>query len=159
MNTNRKGLRLLGTWLIMGGAGSLMAGIKAADTPVGKLFILPGIVLIIGGLFALRGITAGINKLKTEGWCIEADFDSATRPKYSSKASRQRLNEWPYTIECSWTDPAGAYHIFTDVITLRFDPTRELYSRKKLTVYVDKENPKKYYIDLEFLKEIDKRNR
>lgn len=159
MNTNRNGLRIMGTWFIVYGIAAVMAGIKFVNTPMGKLFVLPGIVLIIGGLLALRAIKTGINKLKTEGWCVEADFDSATRPKYSSRASRKRLNEWYYTIECSWTDPAGAYHIFTDRILLHFDPTRELYSRKKLTVYVDKENPKKYYIDLEFLKEIDKRNR
>lgn len=148
--------------VILGGVGVILAGLRffyLGENTGGTGGLVIGFAMIAFGLLLTRQHGVDINKLMSEGWCVDADFDSAERPVYSAKPSRQMYNEWIYTITCSWTDPAGAYHVFTDKIRLHFDPNFELTHRKTIRVYVDKNDPHKYYMDLEFLKELDKRRR
>lgn len=141
-------------------AGEIYGAFKffqAGLVKMGIIVLIPGLLMAAAGLLLIRQSKADVNKLITEGWCVDAYFDSAEKPVYSTKPSRYMYNEWIYTIKCSWTDPAGAYHVFTDRIRLHFDPNFELNYRKTIRVYVDRQNPHKYYMDLEFLKELDKR--
>ena len=115
-----------------------------------------GLVMMVASVLLTWRYKAYINKLITEGWCVDADFESAEKC-YRSKPARYLYNGRYYTIKCSWLDPAGTYHVFTDSIMLHFDPSVELTHRKTIMVYVDRNDPSKYYMDLDFLKELDKR--
>lgn len=148
--------------MILVGAGIILAGLRffyLGESKSGAGGLVIGLAMIAAGLLFSRQGKADANKLMTEGLCVDADFDSAERPTYSAKPSNHIYNEWYYTIKCSWTDSAGAYHVFTDRILLHFDPNFELNHRKTVKVYIDRNDPSVYYMDLEFLKELDKRRR
>lgn len=89
---------------------------------------------------------------------MDADFETSERVK-STDPSDHLNKELYYIIKCSWCDPSGTGHIYADRIMLHFDPSFELTHRKTIKVYIDRDNPSMYYMDLEFLKELDKRRR
>jgi len=146
--------------MFLGGAGIILAGLRffcLGEKTSGSGGIVIGLALIAAGILLTRQNKADVNKLMTEGFCVDADFESAERPSYSARPSNHLYNEWYYTIKCSWRDPSGTGHIYTDRILLHFDPNFELTHRKTVKVYIDRNNPSVYYMDLEFLKELDKR--
>lgn len=148
--------------VILAGAGVLLAGLRffyIGERAGGAAGLVIGLALIAGGLLLTRRGKADASKLMAEGFCVDADFESAERPSYSARPSNHLYNEWYYTIKCSWRDPSGTGHIYTDRILLHFDPNFELTHRKTIKVYIDRDNPSVYYMDLEFLKELDKRRR
>lgn len=114
-----------------------------------------GLAMMVAGVLLAWWYKAYTNKLITEGRCVDADFESAEKC-YRSKPARYLYNGRYYIIKCSWLDPAGTCHVFTEGIHLHFDPNAELNCRKTIRVYVDKNDTSKYCIDLEFLKELDK---
>lgn len=145
--------------LFLGGAGVIFAGLRFFYLGRGSLGtggIVTGLAMIAAGFLLSRQGKADANKLMTEGFCVDAAFESAERPNYSARPSDHLYNEWNYTIKCSWCDPSGTGHIYTDRLLLHFDPNFELRHRKTIRVYIDRDNPSVYYMDLEFLKELDK---
>ena len=141
------------------GAGAVLTGFQffyRGENISGTAGLMLGIAIMIAGVLLTLKYKAYINKLVTEGWCVDADFESAEKV-YRSKSARYLYNGRYYTIKCGWIDSAGTYHVFTDSIMLHFDPSVELTHRKTIMVYVDRNDPSKYYMDLEFLKELDKR--
>ncbi|XKM13833.1 hypothetical protein RCS94_01330 [Orbaceae bacterium ac157xtp] len=57
----------------------------------------------------------------------------------------------PFVIECHWVDPSNpsSLHIFKSH-NIWFDPSDFIRS-ENITVYIDQNNPKRYYVDLSFL--------
>ena len=53
----------------------------------------------------------------------------------------------PYVVRCQYVDSIGVVHVFSSGI-LRFDPT-EFLQDKEIPVYVDENNYKRYYMDLD----------
>lgn len=126
------------------------------ENVLGTGVLVLGIAMTAAGVLLTWKYKAFINKLIAEGWCVNADFESAEKI-YRSKSSRRLYSGRYYTIKCSWLAPEGTCYVFTGSILLHFDPNIELNYRKTVMVYVDRNDPSKYYIDLEFLKELDKR--
>lgn len=140
----------------------ILAGVRffiQGKDDIGAGSIIVGAAVILLGFFLVKLHGSGVKRLKTEGFCVDAVFESAERSMFGNRKADTRYNEWHYIIKCSWCDQSGVGHIYTDKLMLRFDPNFELSERKTIKVYIDRDNPSIYYMDLEFLKELDKRRR
>lgn len=58
----------------------------------------------------------------------------------------------PYSITCLWVDKLTHKAHFFNSEDINFDPSPYLHDRK-ITVYIDGDNAKKYYVDISFLPE------
>ncbi|MGF1519101.1 MAG: DUF3592 domain-containing protein [Nodosilinea sp.] len=127
------------------------------NAEINSFFSLWGVTAILGGLgsiFSTVGacflivpmLKGGEEKyLKQQGTPIETDFKSVeinTAYSVNGKHSFQIVTQWqnPSTTEI---------HVF-ESNNLWYDPS-EFITRKRITVFIEKENPKKYYVDLSFL--------
>lgn len=130
------------------------------NAKINSLLALWGACLIIGimgGVFFLMGfsiIMVGrlknqkIRHLKTNGSPVETQFQSV-----EINGALEVNGQNPYQILTQWTNPeTGKLHIFKSE-NIWFDPTN-LIKQKKITVLIDKNNPKKYYTDTSFLPEV-----
>lgn len=128
---------------------------------LGAVSLLIGIALIAVGAYFYKRADDSNKRLMLEGQCVDADFDWAKEAVFYTKHSRPMYKASEYTIQCSYRDPSnGLVYSFTSApIRLHFDPSFELRSRKTLKVYIDRNDPSKYYVDLSCLEEIEKRHR
>lgn len=110
---------------------------------------------IVGGLgviFSLIGIVYHVVKafhhsanvrLKESGQLVQADFISI-----DVNSAISMNNAHPFFIRCRWKDPlTGKNNIFKSGF-IWFDPTHLIDPQKKVDVYINRNNPKKYYVDL-----------
>ncbi len=89
-------------------------------------------------------------KLRREGTRIQAKFIGVELNKMIRVNNRS-----PYRITCQWQDPVSSnLHIFRSK-NLWFDPT-DYIKTETLTVFIGRNNPKKYYVDVSFLPKISK---
>jgi len=58
----------------------------------------------------------------------------------------------PWIVRCKWTDPLNAQSYTFDSENLWNDPNPSCPRGSKLTVYIEPDNPLKYYMDVSFLK-------
>lgn len=111
------------------------------------LGILGGIFFAIGAGIALF-ITLSLRKktnLTSTGDAIEANFQSVKRNESISVN-----NTHPYQILAQWLNPrTNEIHIFKSE-NIWFDPTSHI-KNKKIKVYIEPNNPKKYHVDISFL--------
>jgi flagellar biogenesis protein FliO len=111
--------------------------------------------IIIGGLglvFSLTGLGYYIvrkvshsrrEQLKQSGRLIQASFESV-----DINASVQVNRRHPFFIRCNWKDPlTGESHRFKSGF-IWSDPTPLIDADKKIDVYMDRNNPRKYYVDV-----------
>jgi hypothetical protein len=107
---------------------------------LGVVFLLIG-----GGIMFLAG-KGGRNEayLKVHGTRIETDFQSV------QLNTSMRINgRSPYRVLTQWRNPATSeMHVFQSD-NIWWDPTE--YVPKRVTVLIDRNNPKKYHVDLSFL--------
>lgn len=148
--------------LIFCGAGIALAGLRffyLGENIGGAGGLIIGLALIAVGLYLSKRTSDSQNRLVNEGYCVEADFDSAEKSAFNTKSNRGIYGIEYYTIHCSYRDPSnGAVRMFkSEQIRLGFDPSFELYHRKTVRVYIDRNDPSQYYVDIAFLKELDKR--
>lgn len=148
--------------LIFCGAGIALAGLRffyLGENIGGVGGLLIGLALIAVGLYLSKRTNDSQNRLISEGYCVEADFDSAEKSAFNTKANRGIYGIEYYTIHCSYRDPSnGAIRFFeSEQIRLGFDPSFELYHRKTVRIYIDRNDPSQYYVDIAFLKELNKR--
>ena len=120
---------------------------------------LGGVILAVAGaIFFTVGISFFISDhkkknliayLKLNGSKIETDFLSV-----SLNTSYTVNDRSPFQILSQWQNPkTSKLHIFkSDAIW--FDPT-DFIKTDKIAVVIDKNNPKKYHIDLSFLPEVE----
>ena len=128
-------------------------GMKSLDL---LILILPGIgliFLIIGG----TGILVKVNKkklekrLKENGELIYADYvETIINTSYSVNG------RYPYKIICEWTNPVDGeeYTFKSRNIWLNPEDIIEERNIKQFPVYIDKNNKKKYFVDINILAEI-----
>ncbi|HEX6614415.1 MAG TPA: DUF3592 domain-containing protein [Rhodanobacteraceae bacterium] len=113
--------------------------------------------LLVGGLgvvFTAIGIAMVVvpirrrrleSFLKANGVPVEATFESVER-----NTSVKVNGESPWRVLAQWLDPATSkVHVFKSD-DLWFDPTAYIKDRK-INVFINRGNPKKYYVDLSFL--------
>lgn len=127
------------------------------NAKINGFFSLWGGSVIVGGLggvFFLIGsgiILAGSLKsrkdefLRKNGMPIETEYQSVEQNTALTVNGRH-----PFRVLTQWQNPSTSeLHIF-ESNNLWFDPSSYIKSRK-ITVFIEKNNPKKYFVDLSFL--------
>lgn len=128
-------------------------GMKSLDL---LFLILPGIgliFLVIGG----TGILIKINRrnlekrLKENGELIYADYvETIINTSY-------RVNgRYPYKIICEWTNPVDSEEYMFKSRNIWSNPEDIIEEKniKQFPVYIDKNNKKKYFVDIDILTEL-----
>lgn len=128
-------------------------GMKSLDL---LFLILPGIgliFLIIGG----TGILVKVNKkklekrLKENGEPIYADYvETIINTSYSVNG------RYPYKIICEWTNPVDSEEYMFKSKNIWSNPEDIIEEKniKQFPVYIDKNNKKKYLVDIDILTEL-----
>jgi hypothetical protein len=107
---------------------------------LGSVFSLVG-----AGLVFAWGRKAADPGLKLTGLSIQTDFQSVERDTTYSENGRH-----PFQIVTQWKNPStGEMHLFQSD-PLRYDPTAHIKTGK-ITVYIERGNPGKYFMDISFL--------
>jgi len=106
----------------------------------------------IGGVFALIGIVYNVvihlghsrnRSLKQNGHLVAAKFVAVDMNRFVKVNNRH-----PYFIRCEWKDPlTGETHAFKSGFIWR-DPSLLIDPMRKIDVYINPNNPRKYYVDL-----------
>ena len=117
----------------------------------------PLIVGILGGIFFLVGMgivvaTASKSRrdeyLRKHGTPVVAKLQSVEKNRSLRAKGRS-----PYRIISQWQNPVTSeLHVF-ESNNVWFDPT-EYIKDKNITVFIDRKNPGKYYVDLSFLPKV-----
>lgn len=111
------------------------------------LGILGGVFFIIGAgimLFSQLNNSKKIH-LTTSGEAIQADFQNV-----ELNESISVNNTHPFRILAQWVNPnTSELHVFKSE-NIWFDPTNHI-KNKKIKVYIQPNNPKKYHVDISFL--------
>ncbi|MFL6652603.1 MAG: DUF3592 domain-containing protein [Sulfurifustaceae bacterium] len=107
-----------------------------------------GALLVLAGggiLYARRRAARRIQELRRHGTPVQTDFQNV------EQNMRVKVNgRSPWRIVSQWKNPnTGELHLFESE-NLWFDPTAHLAARR-ITVYLDRLNPKRYYMDVSFL--------
>ena len=117
------------------------------------VLIFPG----MGALFFILGASmAGVKiantykkkKLKAYGDLINAEFvEAAMNTKYSVNSNH------PYNVFCRWTDSSSQTEYSFKSENIWYDPLPAIEAKgiTSFPVYIEKHNPKKYYISLDCL--------
>jgi hypothetical protein len=107
---------------------------------LGSMFALVGAGIIFGW-----GRRAADPSLKLTGLSIQTDFQGVERDANYSAGGRH-----PFFVVTQWKNPAtGEIHLFhSDPIW--YDPAAHMKTGK-ITVYIERGNPEKYFMDLSFL--------
>lgn len=111
------------------------------------LGILGAVFFSIGAAIMLFAKHSNRNEayLKTNGEAIDTEFQHVAR-----NASITVNGAHPYQIFTQWLNPqTSELHIFKSK-NLWFDPTKHIKTHK-IKVYIQPNNPKKYYLDVSFL--------
>jgi hypothetical protein len=108
----------------------------------------PGLALVLlgAGIIVIPGLKGRKNeRLRRTGTAVEADFQGIEKNKNLNIGGRN-----PFNVITVWRDPSTSEtHTFRSD-NLWYDPTGQI-DREKITVFMERNNPKKYYVDLSFL--------
>jgi len=142
--------------------GVLYDPAKPEHAEIDDFFSLWGISAIFGGLGAIfflvgAGIIVGTTvkrhqdeNLRTRGTPIETELQSV-----ALNTSFMVNGKHPYKVLTQWFNPfTSEVHVF-ESDNVWFDPTSYLKGRK-ITVFIENDNPKKYLMDLSFLPKLAK---
>jgi len=115
-------------------------------TMLGVAFSLVGLSMLLVGF--LRG--RKIAWLKENGMPIKAKFQRVGINRGVKVNGRS-----PYVVYAQWHNPyTNKVHVFRSE-NISFDPTKQL-NTDEITVLIEKDNPKNYYVDLSFLPEYER---
>lgn len=128
------------------------------DNFFGMVGLLMGLSMAASGVLLHIYLDNQKKRLMNEGFCVDADFETSEQSVFRSKGDRRR-GIADYIVTCSYADPStGVVRFYiSELIRLHFDPSFELSDRKSIKLYIDRNNPAQYYVDLDFLEELDKR--
>lgn len=128
-------------------------GMKSLDL---LILIVPGIgliFLIIGGTGILLKVSKKKleNRLKKDGKLIYADYDETIINTSYSINGRH-----PYKIICEWTNPVDSEEYMFKSRNIWSNPEDIIEEKniKQFPVYIDKNNKKKYFVDIDILTEL-----
>jgi hypothetical protein len=110
-----------------------------------------GLFTLIGGIgyFMMLKNSSKAKKLKAEGNFMPIAISEV---KINGNISVNGVN--PYNIICNWMNPADGveYKFKSESLYFNPNPIIEALGIRELNVYFDMSNPKKYYVDVEELK-------
>jgi hypothetical protein len=116
-------------------------GLAAIAGGLGSLFFVIG-----AGLIVVQAKTRQTDeRLREEGMPITTAFQSV-----EFNSSLEVNGRHPFKVVTQWQDPATSRVRVFESHNLWFDPA-QFIKPKEITVYVDRANPSKYYMDLSFL--------
>ena len=111
---------------------------------LGTIFLLIG-----GGIFLAPKLKNRKNEyLKEQGSPIESEFQSVA---FNTTVSVNGRN--PFQVITQWKNPSTSEIQIFKSDNLWYDPTEHIQN-KRIRVFIDRNNPKKYYVDLSFLPKI-----
>ena len=111
---------------------------------LGTIFLLIG-----GGIFLAPKLKNRKNEyLKEQGSPIESEFQSVA---FNTTVSVNGRN--PFQVITQWKNPSTSQIQIFKSDNLWYDPTEHIQN-KRIRVFIDRNNPKKYYVDLSFLPKI-----
>jgi len=111
---------------------------------LGSIFFLIGFVIIFIGFFKQNKA----KRLKEQGQKIKAKFQSVERNLALSVNGKN-----PYQILSQWQNPkTKKLHIFKSD-DIWFDPS-DFITENEITVFIERDNPNKYHVDISFLPEV-----
>lgn len=118
----------------------------------GKKIIIIAIVMILLNLFFVyknKARTESAMRFKTTGRKVTADVVGITN---DMEITIKEMH--PYLVHCKWVDPMTAREYTHTIRYIWQDPAPLLAQRNGIDVYIDREDPEKYFMDTEFLGEI-----
>jgi hypothetical protein len=118
----------------------------------GRTIIIVGILMLLLDIYLIKtnnsrkqvsdAYKANGRKVKAEITGVETDLTSTI------------LDKHPFVIKCKWVDPMSGREYNHVIDQIWKDPSPYLAGRKTIDVYIDRDNPEKYFLDIEFLAEI-----
>lgn len=105
---------------------------------IGLPFLIIGIIFLAHVIFLKRRQ----KRLISDGNYVLANI-SGVQVSYSVNVN----GRCPYVVECNYQDLDGTVHIFRSK-EIFYDPTN-LFTGNMVKVFVDKDNYKKYYVDID----------
>ncbi len=118
-------------------------GLPAITAGLGSVFFLVG-----GGFFLPVVWSRRERYLREHGTPVETEFRGVEKKNYTVNG------KFPFRVVTQWQDPATVkIHLFKSRV-LWFDPSDRIRDRR-IRVFIQKNNPKNYLVDLSFLPEAD----
>jgi hypothetical protein len=116
-------------------------GVSPIIGGIGSIFFLIGAGMMLAGTLKARKI----EYLKSEGVRIQTVFQGVEHNKSLTVNGRH-----PFRVLCQWQHPLTSdIHLF-ESDNIWYDPTAHIKATN-ITVFIEKDNPKKYFVDLSFL--------
>jgi hypothetical protein len=115
----------------------------------GKKIIFWAIILILFNLLSIyfdRKKTKTESNFKTTGRKVEAQI-----LKIDTDLTTTIMKKNPYYIDCKWIDPMTGREYTHTIRYIWTDPKILLEGRKTIDVYIDRNDPDKYFMDIAFL--------
>ncbi|MBC7183635.1 MAG: DUF3592 domain-containing protein, partial [Marinobacter sp.] len=112
--------------------------------------VLGGVFFMIGaGMFVVPAVrNSGAAKLRETGQLVQGMFQGVEKNQMIEMNGKS-----PYQIVCQWRNPVTSdIHVFRSG-NLWFDPSEHIHS-ESIPVYINPENPKRYWVDTSFLPKI-----
>jgi hypothetical protein len=118
----------------------------------GKTILFIGIAMLLLDLYLIhlsRSKNKSADKFRTTGRKVQAEITGI-----ETDMNTTVLEKHPYIINLRWVDPITGKE-YTDAINQIWkDPAPLLAGRNHIDVYIDREDPGKYFLDIEFLGDI-----
>lgn len=115
----------------------------------GKKIIIIAFVMLLFDFYMIYNNKKNIrisNNFKTNGRKMQAEIISV---EIDNNTTIQRKH--PYIIICKWIDPLTGKEYTHTIKYIWKDPIPLLAGSNTIDVYIDREDPEKYFIDTEFL--------
>jgi hypothetical protein len=127
-------------------------GVKGGKKVIIFAFLL--LVLNIYLIYTNRKRDKLSTGFKTTGRKVEAEI-----MKIDVDLEKTFMEKHPYYIECRWVDPMTGREYYRTIRDIWTDPKPLLAGRTRIDVYIDRQDPEKYYMDIEFLGDIARAGR
>ena len=115
----------------------------------GRTFVILGIIMFLIDVFMIYSNRKAVriaNYYKSNGRKVQAEI-TGIEVDYNITIGKSH----PYTVGCKWSDPMTGRMYTQEITHVRNDPAPLLAGGKTIDVYIDRENPEKYFIDKDFL--------
>lgn len=115
----------------------------------GKNIIKAGIIMVLFNILSVyfdRKKTRSEKYFRTTGRKVEAQI-----LKIDTDLSLTISKKNPYCIDCKWVDPISGREYTHTIRYVWKDPKIPLAGRNSIDVYIDRDDPEKYFMDIAFL--------
>ncbi len=118
----------------------------------GRTIIIVGIVMLLFDMYMIylnRSKNKLVNNFKTTGRKVQADITGV-----ETDLDTTVMEKHPYIINCKWVDPVTGKEYTHAINQIWKDPAPRLAGRHHIDVYIDRDDPERYFLDTDFLGDI-----